>query len=42
MGTRQLALTISMTLVLGCATASHEREGDVAYREYRFAEALQA
>jgi tetratricopeptide (TPR) repeat protein len=38
----RLSATLGITFLLGCTTASHEREGDVAYREYRFAEALQA
>ena len=38
----QLSATLGIALLLGCTTASHERDGDVAYREYRFAEALQA
>ncbi|NNG17109.1 MAG: hypothetical protein HKM89_11580 [Gemmatimonadales bacterium] len=40
--TRQFATTFGIALLLGCSTASHEQEGDVAYRESRFAEALQA
>lgn len=34
--------TLIIALLLGCSAASYEQQGDVAYREYRFAEALQA
>jgi tetratricopeptide (TPR) repeat protein len=40
--TQRLARTIGVALLLGCTTVSQEQEGDVAYRESRFADALQA
>ena len=40
--TQRLSATLAVAFLLGCTAASHEQEGDVAYREHRFAEALQA
>ena len=40
--TQRLSTTLGIALLLGCTTASYEREGDVAYRDYRFAQALKA